>query len=246
MTSHVSLERINDAVDGMLSSAEMAEIERHVESCGPCRNEYARLSEVVGAVRALPRAGRVPADAWTGIAERVAGTTRDEASGEPEDAKVLPIRSGSDRSDGSGASGAGRRWSLSSAQLAAAAALVALVSATTVWIAIEGPGTPVVESASATAPGGAAARAVSLEGGRYGEAVQELQEVLATGRSVLTPETLATIETSLNTVDAAIAEVEAALANDPNSDLLLRMLSNHRRTKLGVLQRAVAAVQAQA
>jgi hypothetical protein len=46
-------------------------------------------------------------------------------------------------------------------------------------------------------------------------------------------------------VDAAIADVEQALADDPNSDLLIRMLAAHRRTKLGVLQRAAAAVQAQ-
>ena len=48
------------------------------------------------------------------------------------------------------------------------------------------------------------------------------------------------------TVDAAIHEIEVALGDDPNSDLLLRMLANHQRTKLGVLQRAAAAVQAQA
>ena len=62
---------------------------------------------------------------------------------------------------------------------------------------------------------------------------------------VLAPETLVTIEESLNTVNAAIEEIETALADDPNSDLLLRMLATHRSTKLGVLQRAAAAVQAQ-
>jgi hypothetical protein len=86
---------------------------------------------------------------------------------------------------------------------------------------------------------------VSLENGGYLEALAALEQIVAGGRSVLAPETLATIEGSLRTVDAAIADVEQALADDPNSDLLIRMLAAHRRTKLGVLQRAAAAVQAQ-
>jgi hypothetical protein len=86
---------------------------------------------------------------------------------------------------------------------------------------------------------------VSLQGEPYGEVVAELQQILAEGRGVLTAETLLTIEESLRTVDEAIADVEQALASDPGSDLLLRLLATHRRTKLGVLQRAAAAVQAQ-
>lgn len=249
MTSHVSNERMNEALDGVLSSAEVAEIERHLLECAPCRNEHARLSEVVSAIRALPRAGAVPDEAWSGIAARIGSREGPRATtdGDTTEAKVLPIRRVTDERTGREARAA-RKWSLSSAQLAAAAALVALVSATTVWIAIDGTTDEVfVAGAAPRGPaGGAAARAVSLDSGRYGEVVDELQALLEEGRSVLTPETLATIEGSLRTVDEAIAEIQAALAEDPNSDLLLRMLSSHQRTKLGVLQRAVAAVQAQA
>ena len=53
------------------------------------------------------------------------------------------------------------------------------------------------------------------------------------------------IEESLATIDDAMADIESALADDPNSDLLQRMLANHQRMRLGVLQRAAAAVQAQ-
>ena len=55
MITHVSTERMHEALDGALTSAELDELERHFETCDPCRNEYARMSEVVGAVRALLR-----------------------------------------------------------------------------------------------------------------------------------------------------------------------------------------------
>lgn len=253
MTSHVSNERMNEALDGVLPSAEVADIEQHLMECAPCRNEHARLSEVVSAIRGLPRAGAVPDEAWAGIAARIGSRDggldgrHEGPDGGAEEVKVLPLRRAAEGDAGPGAR-IGRRWSLSSTQLAAAAALVALVSATTVWIAIDGTTDDVfVAGAAPRGPaGGAAARAVSLDDGRYGEVVDQLQALLAEGRSVLAPETLATIEGSLQTVDAAIAEIEGALDDDPNSDLLRRMLSNHQRTKLGVLQRAVAAVQAQA
>jgi hypothetical protein len=102
-----------------------------------------------------------------------------------------------------------------------------------------------MEAEPGVVPGGAAARAVSFEEDRYAEVVGQLERILSEGRDVLAPETLVTIEQSLRTVDEAIADVELALASDPNSDLLRRMLSSHQRTRLGVLQRAAAAVQAQ-
>ena len=92
-------------------------------------------------------------------------------------------------------------------------------------------------------PGGAAARAVSLQPAAYGETIERLEQILAEGRDVLAPETLVTIEESLATVDSAIDEIETALAEDPSSDLLQRLLSSHQSRKLGVLQRAVGAMQ---
>ena len=63
MSDHVSTERMHQALDGELSSAELQEIEDHALSCAVCRTEHARLSEVVSALRALPRSGTAPAKA---------------------------------------------------------------------------------------------------------------------------------------------------------------------------------------
>ena len=56
-------------------------------------------------------------------------------------------------------------------------------------------------------------------------------------------ETILTLEQSLAAIDQAIAEARGALASDPNSGLLNRLLANHQQAKLRVLQRAAAAMQ---
>jgi len=239
MTAHVSIERLNDLVDGLLSAAEADEIEIHLQQCAACRHDYATLSETVRALQALPRDGRVPDDAWDAIAARIGPRPVDEA--EPEVAVYrLPT---AERTT------VGRRFAFTAPQLAAAAALVAVLSAGLMWVAIDGrPARAVVAQrgdAVDGVPGGAASRAVWFTDGRYTEVVTELEQILQEGGSLLTPETLASIEESLATIDAAIADVETALGVDPNSDLLMRMLTTHQRTKLRVLQRAAAAVQSQ-
>lgn len=238
MTGHVSTERMNEALDGLLSAAEMDRLDAHVDGCDRCRNEYARLSELVVAVRALPRSAAAPDDAWEGIAARIAapGSRDDSAGGDL--GVVVPFPT---RVEGRPV----RMFSLSARQLATAAAAVAILSAGSVWLSMQ-PGTERGETAAVSEPlAGAAARAVSLDDTRYSEVVGQLERILEDGRAVLAPETLLTIEESLRTVDEAIEDIETALADDPGSDLLLRMLATHRSTRLGVLQRAATAVQAQ-
>lgn len=244
---HLSVARMHEALDGVLASSEMAQLGRHVEQCALCREEYARLSEVVTAVRALPRSAAAPEMAWDAIAIRLAAP--DLGRADAPDTPVIemgPRTSGQERSESEGGRSTGAGIYLSMTQLAAAAAIVAIVSATIVWAGMSGssalPGAIAIDPATS---GGAAARAVSLETGRYTEAVTALQSILAEGRDVLDPQTLLTIEESLRAVDDAIADVEQALTDDPNSALLLRLLANQQRTKLGVLQRAADAVHAQ-
>ena len=237
MIEHISNGRMNDAVDGLLTASEMNEIDAHVLVCGACRDDYARVSETVAALRALPRSASVPDEAWAGLSGRLSATPSDNGAGE---ATVIELPTAVTAS-------IERRVSFTVTQLAAAAIVLSVLSAGTMWVALGPTELPEATSAvSRNAPGGAAARAISTENTRYVEVVDQLEQILEQGRGVLAPSTLVTIEESLATVDAAIAEIETALGDDPNSDLLLRMLANHQRTKLGVLQRAAAAVQAQA
>lgn len=235
MSEHVSTARIHEALDGELTAAEMAVMEGHLLECTPCRDEYARLSEVVDSIRSLPRGGNAP-DVWGEIQARIG--ERVPGGGE-DDVKVLALPGRGDRYSA-------RRISFSVPQLAAAAIVVSVLSAGIALRVARGPEvSPQLAQGSTPTLVGAAARAVSSEGSRYGEVVLQLEQILEEGRAVLSPETLTTIEASLTTVNAAITDVEQALADDPGSDLLLRMLANYQRTKLGVLQRAAAAVHAQ-
>jgi len=234
MKRHVSIERMNDALDGQLTAAESADLERHLQECGACRDEYATLSETIVALRALPRDARAPEAVWAGIASRIEGT---EPRAVEEGARVYRLP-GAQRSRGAA------RFTLS--QLAAASIAVAVVTAASVWALLGlGPDGAVVPTEVAGSPGGAAARAVSLEGDPYEDVARRLEEVLAEGRDLLTPETLVSIEQSLATIDGAMRDIEAALSEDPNSGLLMRMLATQQRTRLGVLRRAAAAIQAQ-
>lgn len=239
MSHHPTPERMNEALDGALRADEVAALEAHLAACPPCREEHARLSETVTAVRSLPREARIPSGSWEAIARRIASAQRES----PASRSVLPLPTSGPAPRGSRP---GRRVSASVPQLAAAAVVIALLSAAVTWLAL-GPWGAETATARRSPDGsaeGAAARAVSLEDGGYAETVTRLEEILEEGRGLLAPETVVTIEVSLRTVDAAIAEVEAALAEDPNSDLLRRLLANHRSTKLGVLQRAATAVGA--
>lgn len=235
MSEHLSTERMNESLDGLLSDAETTPIELHLEACASCRNEYARLSETIMAVASLPKQAQVPATAWAGIAGRISGVVRRDVTGEVPVLRLPTAARGA------------RRISFSVPQLAAAALVVSFMSAGMALLATQGGrgASSIRASVTAEGPGGAAARAVSLEDNRYAKVVDQLEQILEAGRAVLALETLVTIEVSLLTLDDAIEEIETALADDPNSDLLRRLLANRQRTRLGVLQRAAAAVQAQ-
>ena len=137
-----------------------------------------------------------------------------------------------------------RRFSFTVPQLVAAALIVSLFSAGLVWTAMDG-GNEATPRAAIGSELGPSARVIAAASSRYDAVVSDLELVLERGRAVLSTETLQTIEASLATVNSAIEEIEVALREDPNSDMLHRMLSANQRTKLGVLQRAADAVRAQ-
>lgn len=238
MSEHVSTERMNDVLDGLVEAAEQDRVEVHLRECGACREAFAGLSETVSALRGLPRIAEAPEGLWSGIAARIQGT-RPGAGEEGPSVLSLPGADVASR----------RRWTFSAPQMAAAAAVAALISAGVTWSLLAGPSAPEAGSVSPSvtvvgSPSGPAARAVSPTSGAYEAAVDELEAILTRGRGVLAPETLLTLEASLDQIDEAMAEVSEALVQDPSSEILARMLAQHRTTKLRVLRQAAAAVRA--
>ena len=258
MSEHITNEELHDLVEGELAPERRASAEEHLAVCAVCRAERDEVASVVEGLAALPRVATPPAELWAGIEARIGASDgardadRDGAGarggesvgGEAAAGGVADHRHIAGRIEGPALTP--RRFAFSPAQLAAAAAVVAFLSAGTVWLALSGPWAGRADRARATAtpPTAAAARMVSAGDVSYRSAAQELEAVLEAGRNVLAPETLAALEASLRTIDQAIAEVEAALAEDPASDVLGRMLVNHQGARLRVLRKAATLVQA--
>lgn len=236
MNGHLSAERIHDLLDGALPAAEAEASDTHLEACPICREEHARLAEVVDALGQVPREARAPEGLWADIASRTRGTTPGA-----EEAEVLAFPGGG---------GGPRRVSFTVPQLAAAAVIVSLLSAGTVWMAMAGASrgrtgsTPAVSTAPLMARG-PAARAASSGVAAYDQAVLELQTIVDDGRAYLAPETLAALDQSLRTIDVALDEIRQALAADPGNELLARMLVRQQTSKLRVLRQAATVVQGQ-
>jgi hypothetical protein len=76
----------------------------------------------------------------------------------------------------------------------------------------------------------------------YHAAVSDLEEVLEKGRGVLDEETIRILEENLQTINDAIDEAQAALAQDPGSRVLGRFLTENLRRKIDLLRHAAAVV----
>ncbi len=66
--------RLNDYLDGILSSSENQEIAKHLESCLACREELLRLRNLMAETAMLPKEMKPAHDLWSEIAGRIAST----------------------------------------------------------------------------------------------------------------------------------------------------------------------------
>jgi anti-sigma factor RsiW len=233
MKNHVTAERLNDLLDGLLSEIEAASVRAHLGSCAACSRAHEGLAELLGDLHGLPDAATPPVDLWPAIEERMAGVAGGRSDG---GATVLtfPARVGARRT---------RSVSLPSA--AAAAILLSVLSAGTVWWSMAGAGPPVPETAPPVADAAGSTALLAASGSaEYEQAVARRADLIDRGRGVLAPETLETLDASLQTVEQALAEVRAALAADPSSEILASMLVSHQRSKLRLLRQAALSIQA--
>jgi anti-sigma factor RsiW len=214
MTCDEVRSRIDDYVDGELDEAAFQEIELHLAGCGECRAEERSLRALLAHATALPRERTPGRDLWAGIEERL-----DEAR---------PSR--------------GRVWTMAGwgAGLAAAAGVVLALSAT-----LGGPAPP---ASSSPRPSGTASLAPVALGTEepvmaaeraYARAAVELMAALQEQRDRLPPETLASLERDLRSIDAALLQVQLALASDPANPRLNHLLASTHQKKVEMLQQVL-------
>ena len=116
MTCQRALSLIEDYVDGELSPAEAGQVERHLKSCGRCREEFLTAQRLRQLLRQVPR--RDPGrDYWSETAQLIQARTIDGTLDDRQGRSVTTATIG------------GRRNALTRALVSVAASLFVLISA---------------------------------------------------------------------------------------------------------------------
>jgi anti-sigma factor RsiW len=214
MTCAEVIELLDDYADGELSEARFQEVELHLAGCAACRDEERQLRAVLAHAAALPREASPARDLWPEIAARITRRPR---------LLLLP-----------------RMPALARLGIAAAI-LIAVVSGAILARRQAGPA-PSTASVPVTAQpvslGGEPAHLLEAER-EYDRATSELLAALNARRETLSPATVAMVEQNLRTIDQALAQIRAALREDPASPELNHLLTSTHQKKLDVLQQVM-------
>ena len=217
------IDRLSEYIDDELTVAERAALDAHLAACRECAVALEELREVIARAGRLP--GRPPAaDLWPGIEPRL----RAAAPAGP-----LPFQSR-----------AIRKFSFTLPQLVAASLALMVMSGGGVWVLQHGGRATSMPPVVATAGDPAPVVPAGLADPRYDEAIADLQQALASGRSAIDATTIKVLEANLEVIDSAIDESRRALAEDPGNVYLKNHHAAARQRKLALLRRAAALVAA--
>lgn len=210
MTCNEARDLMDDYVDGALDEAAFQEVELHVAGCAECRGEERALRALLAHAAALPEEMTPARDLWPGIDARLEGAR-------PRWLHPRMLAG----------------WG---AGLAAAAGVVLALSA-----ALHGPAgsrgaSPIPSLVPAALRGEDPIAAAERE---YARAAAELMAALEQQRDRLPPETLASVERDMRSIDAALAEVRRALATDPDNPGLNHLLASTHQRKVELLQQVL-------
>lgn len=213
MTNEHDTERLSDYLDGELSPGEVAEIEAHLAGCEACASTLEDLRTLVSTAGNLPE---VPPERelWPEIEARLEPRGRQAPD-------VLQLRPR-------------RRVVMTVPQLIAAAIALVLFSASAVWLAVGGTGTP----AAGPSLAGASSAVTNVVFKDFDRTIESLEQEYRSRRAELDPETIRVVERNLAIIDQAISEAREALAEDPSSGFLSAHLADAMRHKMDLLRQA--------
>jgi anti-sigma factor RsiW len=219
-------QRLSEFLDGGLSPADRAELERELEADEELRTVLGELRSVRQAAEAV--IDQAPdTDLWPAIARRI------------EADRVVDLPS---------ARNARRTFTFTMPQFAAAMIGALLMGSGAVWVArsltvdVSPDAVPTAAAPEAGLDAGdlrlAATEEVRNPSVKSDLAIAALEQRLAEGESVLDSSTVRIIEESLAKIDRAIASATAALEADPGNMWLNRHLADSKARKLRLLEKA--------
>ena len=226
---HLTEEELHDAADGTQSSVAAGRATRHLMHCARCRADVDRIRELLALAASLPRSIEPPADLWAGIRTRIeTGAGGDAASvasgggaiGTGDAANPAHrVRSPAKRAAWDSVL-RDRRW------LAAAAVLLIAISSAVTTLVMRNDSPAVADAApdGVEMPRDDRSAPVQRVSDDYERLDRELASMLAASRDRLQPETVEKVDRNLAIIDAAIAEIRQALAEDPGNDALVQLL----------------------
>ena len=225
-TQHLTEDELHGAADGTLAADAAGRATRHLMHCAHCRADVERIRELLTLAASLPRSIAPPADLWPEIRTRI-GTASGGSSASGQATASVGAASDAHPARAGRPSARRSRWDnvLHDRRWLAAAAvlLIAVSSAVTVLIVgNESSDMPVADVT--TDPGVNSVATVQRVNDDYERLDRELASMLAATRDRLQPETVEKVDRNLAIIDAAIAEIRQALAEDPGNDALLQLL----------------------
>jgi hypothetical protein len=249
MTEHLSDEQLNALADSIRLDLPIdAEhvVRAHLDECGECRARFGKLARMLESAESMPRRVEPPADLWPSIKGRIVerGSSDEHTPYVSEEASRPSTRSPA-LGDVTMLPWHARPRLRVVVGLAAALVLAVLFgSRAGGWLSGGSHGKVAGLTAESSSTGPRSATAVVPASGIAASDSEQLrveEELLAAlelRRSALPPSTTAQIDSSLRVIDAAIAELEAARARDPNNPVIRQLLATSRARKLELLKQA--------
>ena len=223
-TSHLSEAECQCAADGTLGDDDRAAVTRHLAECAECAADVAKLRAFIARVHERTAAPGDLDDLWPAIRARI------------EEGKVVALEARE-----AGAAGTAHRAprvrgrSLLLAGAVAAAVILAITLDRPPRQTAASPGQP-SSPAGTVQRGGRAIVQVSDSARAYEQQISALLEELELRRSMLQPQTAATVDHDLRVIDSAISELQEALKHDPDNAALRQLLAASYRQKRDLLR----------
>jgi anti-sigma factor RsiW len=220
---HLTEEERQTAADGTLPPERVQALDLHLRGCDACAADVARIGALMRRTREAPPRADDLGELWPSIRARI------------EERKLIPIAA-----NGRGIAYSARRHR--AAMWVGALSTFAAAVVITVAVARERASSAAATSATAGDEQKGSTPlpliAASDSAHAYEEEARELLARLEVQRAVMRPEAARLLRRDLRTIDAAIAELEAAIATDPNNPALRQLLASSYRQKVELLKRA--------